>query len=233
MDIKVIASGSTGNCYLVSDGRTDVLIDAGITFKAIQVGCDFKTSKISGCLITHCHGDHSKAIKDLVKRGIPVYTGAGTLEAKGVSGPGAVPVSSMEEFTIGTFNVMAFDVQHDAPDSLGFLLTSTETGEKLLYVTDSAYIKYKFTGLTHIMAEANYDVDIIVENARQGRTPAFLAERVIQTHMSIETLLGLLKANDLSKVKQIYLLHLSDGNSDENKFKELVQKATGAEVYVY
>ena len=82
------------------------------------------------------------------------------------------------------------------------------------------------------MIEANYAEDIMIDNVTNERIPLSLAERVAGTHMSIDTLLELLRANDMSKVRQIYLLHLSDNNSDAEKFKKLVQRETGAEVYI-
>ena len=69
----MLASGSTGNCYRISDGRTSLLLDAGIPIRKIRIGCQFSLSSIAGCLITHSHGDHSKAIKDLLHVGMPVY----------------------------------------------------------------------------------------------------------------------------------------------------------------
>ena len=128
--------------------------------------------------------------------------------------------------------MLPFDVQHDAPEPLGFLFTSVETGEKLLYFTDTYYIKYKFQGLTHIMAECNYDAETLQRSVDAGYIPIELVPRLVKSHMSLEHFLDLLKANDLSKVRQIYLLHLSNNNSDEKRFKEEVQKLTGAEVYV-
>ena len=70
MNIKVIASGSSGNCYLISDDKTSLLLDAGISFKQIQIGTNFNISNISGCFVTHRHIDHAKSIKDLNKRGM-------------------------------------------------------------------------------------------------------------------------------------------------------------------
>ena len=72
----------------------------------------------------------------------------------------------------------------------------------------------------------------MIGNVRDGKVPLPLAERVAGTHMSIETLLDLLRANDMTKVRQIYLLHLSDNNSDAEAFKKIVQQETGAEVYI-
>lgn len=227
MDIKILASGSSGNAYIISDGKTTLLLDAGIPFKEIQKGCGFQTSSISGCLVTHRHGDHAKAIPKLLQRGIAVYSNA---DVAGIY-PGVHRMDALKEHGIGTFRILPFEAEHDVP-CFGYQVTSEETGEKLVYITDSAYIKYTFSGLTHLMVEANYAQEIILNNAMSEHMPLYLANRVLYTHMSIETLLGLLRANDMSKVRQIYLLHLSDSNSDAESFKRQVQQATGAEVYI-
>ena len=227
MDIKIIASGSSGNAYLIGDGRTRLLFDAGIPFKRIQIGCGFKTSSIDACLVTHRHGDHAAAIPKLLQRGIAVYSN------EDVAGlyPGVQSVEARREFRIGTLRILPFEAEHDVP-CYGYQVTSTETGERLVYITDSAYVRYTFTGLTHIMIEANYAEDIMIGNVRDEKVPLSLAERVAGTHMSIDTLLSLLRANDMTKVRQIYLLHLSDNNSDAEVFKKMVQRETGAEVYI-
>jgi phosphoribosyl 1,2-cyclic phosphodiesterase len=232
MDIKILVSSSAGNAYRISDGRTSLLLDAGIPIKAIQVGCEFKVTQMDGCFVSHSHKDHSKAAKDLARLGVDIYTSQGTIEACGLSGHRIHAIKALQELTIGTFKVLPFDVQHDAPEPLGFLFTSVETGEKLLYFTDTYYIKYKFQGLTHIMAECNYDAETLQRSVDAGYIPIELVPRLVKSHMSLEHFLDLLKANDLSKVRQIYLLHLSNNNSDEKRFKEEVQKLTGAEVYV-
>lgn len=73
IDIKAIASGSSGNCYRVSDGSTALLLDAGISIYKIQQGLDFRLSEIAGALISHEHMDHAKAVPDLAKRGVLVF----------------------------------------------------------------------------------------------------------------------------------------------------------------
>ena len=128
--------------------------------------------------------------------------------------------------------MLPFDIQHDAPEPLGFLLKSVVTGEKLLYFTDTYYLKYRFNGVTHILCEANYDIDILNENVNGGNVPKCLAERVISSHMSIEHLEQFLKACDLSRLRAVYLCHLSDSNSNAADFRERIQRLTGAEVIV-
>lgn len=232
MNITVIASGSSGNAYRIDDGETSILLDAGIPLKLIKQALNFRVRDLGGCLITHAHGDHAKAAGDLAKAGVDIYTSRGTLDACRLTGHRMKAVEALKEINIGTFAVLPFDVQHDAPEPLGFLMTSRSTGEKLLYFTDTYYLKYRFTGLTHIMGECNYSMDIIEQSVRNGYIPPELVPRLIKSHMSLDHFLDLLKANDLRQVKQIYLLHLSNNNSDAGRFKEAVQRLTGTEVYV-
>jgi len=232
MNIKIFASGSSGNAYRICDGKTSLLLDAGIPLKEIQAGCDFQVSQIQGCFVTHSHQDHSKAVKDLARLGIDIYTSQGTIDACGFVGHRVHAIKALKELTVGTFKVLPFDVEHDAPEPLGFLFDSTETGEKLLYFTDTYYLKYKFQGLDYIMGECNYDKENMQKSVDAGYIPIELVPRLVKSHMSLEHFLEFLKANNLSRVKQIYLLHLSNNNSDEKRFKEEVQKLTGAEVYV-
>jgi phosphoribosyl 1,2-cyclic phosphodiesterase len=227
MDIKIIASGSSGNCYRVSDGVTSVLLDCGIPFKQIQKALNFELSSIDGVLVTHCHQDHVKSARELARIGIDVYTSKGTLTACTLDGGRFKAIESMDTFNVGTFTVMVFDVEHDVPEPLGFLLKSNVTGEKLLYFTDTYYLKYTFKGLNYIMGECNYSIKTLNEDLNPT-----LRDRILESHMSLEHFVGFLQANDLSELKEIYLLHLSNDNSDEDLFKKTVQKITGIEVYV-
>lgn len=203
------------------------MLDAGIPFKKIQEGCNFNTSSIAGCLITHRHNDHTKSLSELIKRGFVTYSNKDVAETfKNV-----VTAKIGVLYHIGTFSFRAFECQHDV-ECYGYLIESQITGERLLYFTDTAYIKYKFSNINYIMAEANYDIGIMAGNAKYGNIPYFVGDRVLQTHMSIDTLLNFLKANDLRNVKEIYLLHLSNGNSNAAEFKRMVQKETGAIVHV-
>jgi len=232
MNIKTLATGSSGNAYIVSDGNTRVLIDAGIPLREIRIKSGFTMGNLAACLISHSHGDHCKAVKDLIGFGLDCYASAETFKAIGVSGHRAHVVESASVHQIGTWSVIPFDVVHDAPGSLGFCLTSTATGEKLLYFTDTAYVRYTFAGVTHMMAECNYDTDSIKAAIERGDLPAEMLPRLLKSHMSLDTLLGLLKSNDLSKLRQIYLIHMSNNNSNADRIKQAVQQETGVEVYV-
>lgn len=231
IEIKPLASGSRGNCYYVSDGVTPVLLECGIGWKNIQKGLNFRTSEIAGCLVSHEHQDHCKAVKDTMKAGIDCYMSIGTAEALDISGYRVKIIRARERFQLGTWAILSFDTVHDAADSLGFLLANG-TGEKLLYLTDTMYCKYRFNGLTHVMIETNYSPDILRSNVASGDVPAEMKKRIIRSHMSLETVKEFLRANDLSKVLEIWLLHLSDNNSDAERFKREIQGLTGKPVYI-
>ena len=175
--------------------------------------------------------DHSKAVKDIMRAGIDCYISAGTAEALGLSGHRINIVKAKQQFRIGTWTVLPFDTQHDAAEPLGFLLANQD-GEKLLYATDTYYIRYRFQGLTHIMVEANYSLDILRANVEAGTVDANLKNRIIKSHFSLENVKKFLQANDLSRVQEIWLLHLSDGNSDAERFKREIQSLTGKPVYI-
>jgi phosphoribosyl 1,2-cyclic phosphodiesterase len=232
MDIRVLASGSAGNCYCVSDGSTSLLLECGISVKQIRRGLGFGLTNVAACLVSHEHQDHAKAVADVLRAGVEVYTSPGTIKALGLKHHRLRPVRAKETFKVGTWTVRAFETQHDAQEPLGFLLHSRASNERLLYATDTYYIRYKFPGLTHIMVECNYAKDILYRNVENGSVPGVLKNRLLTSHFSLENVKEFLKANDLSKVQEIWLLHLSDGNSDEERFKQEVMQLTGKPTYI-
>lgn len=229
--VTTIASGSSGNCYKISDSTTTIMIEAGIRFQAIREAFSFQLSRVAGCLLSHCHGDHSKAIKDLMKVGKNCYMSQGTADALNLSGHRLKVVKSKEVFTVGTFKILPFDTQHDAADPLGFLLQS-KGGEKLLFATDTYYLKYNFTGVNYYMIECNYSKVILEENIKSGAVPAAIRNRILKSHFELENVKKFLQSNDLSKAEQIHLIHISGNNGDKEMFKKEIQKITGKQVFV-
>ena len=189
-----------------------------------------RLTSLSGCLVSHEHLDHLKAAADLMRAGVDCYMSQGTAEAAGLTNHRLKIVRALEQVQIGTWNVLPFDTVHDAAEPLGFLLSSGKN--KLLYLTDTAYCRYRFVGLTHIMIEANYSKEILDCNVEAGNLPVAMKARLLRSHMSIDRVLEFLRCNDLSRVREVRLIHLSDGNSDAADFKRQVQRATGKPVIV-
>lgn len=183
-------------------------------------------------LMNISYKDHCKAVGDIAKAGIDVYMSAGTKQAIGLDGHRIKVVKALDQFRIGTFTILPFDTQHDASEPLGYLVYSNKTKEKLLFATDTYYIRYKFQGLTHIMVECNYASDILYSNIEKGLVPEGLKNRLLRSHFSLDNVKKFLQANDLSKVQEIYLMHLSSGNSDAERFKREIQEVTGKQIIV-
>lgn len=230
IQINSLASSSRGNSHFITDGETSLLLDAGLTIKELRQRLNFGLSDISAALITHEHMDHSKAVEDLMKAGIDCYLSSETAEIIEVTGHRVNIIEPEKQFNIGTWVIKAFSLIHDVPN-LGFLMAN-QAGEKLVYITDTMYSPYRFQGLTHIMIETNYALDILNTNVSNGSVPVEMKRRLLKTHLSIDNAKDFLRANDLSRVQEIRLVHLSDGNSDEARFKREVQALTGKLVYV-
>ncbi len=226
------ASSSRGNCYLVDDGQTKVLLECGLSLKEIQRHLQHRLSDVAGMLLTHEHQDHAKAVTDLTRRGIDCYMTEGTAKALGASGHRIKLVEPRRQFSLGTLEVLPFETQHDAAAPVGYLIYSRTTNDKLLYATDTYYIRYRFPRLNYIMVECNYAADILEANVKRGSVPEVLKKRLLTSHFSLDNVKEFLKANDLSQVREIWLLHLSDGNSDAERFKREIQELTGKPVYV-
>lgn len=239
LDIQAISSGSKGNCYRISDGSSSLLLECGISFRQIQQGINFETSSLVGVLVTHEHLDHCKSVNQIASRGIDVYMTAGT--KAGLVKNGTIQevnnrrihtVEALKQFTIGDWTILPFDVQHDAKEPVGFLIAN-KNGAKLLFATDTYYIKYKFKGLTHLLVEVNYSEQLMQRNVSNDTVHPVLADRIRASHFSLENYLTFLKANDLSQLQEIHVIHLSETNGDETLFKREIQKATGRMVVVH
>lgn len=232
MKLKVLSSSSSGNCYLLENEEEILILEAGITFKRIQEGIDFNIRKVAGCLISHEHKDHSKSAADLLKNGIDIYTSKGTMEAMNLEeGYRVNQIKSQGTIKVGGFTILPFDTQHDAAEPLGFLVQHKDMG-KLLFITDSYYCKYKFKGLDHILVECNYKKELLDENIQNGSLPDWLQDRITKSHFELENVKEFLKSSDLTKTKNIVLIHLSSQNSNKELFKREIERSTGRPVYI-
>lgn len=232
MRLKVINSNSSGNCYVLYNDTESLLIECGVKFSVIKKAINFDLLKVCGCILTHEHKDHSQAVNDLLNSGIEVWASSGTHLACGTDQHRRARFTFSEDvFRVGKFKVLAFGVKHDANEPLGYLINHPETGN-VLFLTDTYYCEYKFSGLNNILVEANYSQRILEEKVKNGYVLPFLQQRIVRSHMNIETTIDLLKANDLKAVNNIVLIHLSDSNSDANEFVNMVSDATSKSVFI-
>ena len=230
-EITTIASGSTGNCYIIDDGHSKLMIECGIAAKKIRNACGGSLPGVCGCLISHEHQDHCKAVNDILRVGIDCHMSEGTRKALGIDHHRVRVCREKVQFEVGTMEVVPFVTQHDAAQPFGFLIDSG--GSRLLFATDTYYLRYQFPGLTHIMVECNYSHEILEENVNSGAVPAVLRKRVMRSHFELENVKKFLLANDMSAVEEIHLIHISGQNGDPGLFKSEIQGATGKPVFYH
>lgn len=232
LDVVTLASSSAANATLIDDGATPLLLDAGMRFSELQRALGFGVLQLGAALVTHEHRDHSRAVAELVRRGVDVYATAGTFGAMRERHHRARHIEAGERFELGaSWGAVAFETEHDAAEPVGFFLASS-SGARVLYATDTAYIRPRFEGLTHILIECNNSLEIMRRRIRSGALELGQKSRVLRNHLSLERVLAFLEANNLEAVREIHLLHLSDGNSDAARFKTLIAGATGKPVYI-
>ncbi len=225
MQISCFHSSSSGNLYRIATEDGALLIECGMSMARIKRVLNFKLHEIQGCLVSHAHADHSKAAGELMRQGTDCYMSIETAEALNLSGHRLHIIEPLKQFSIGAWKILPFDTQHDCPGSLGFLIAAGT--EKVLFATDTFYVKYRFPMLTHVMVECNWDKRTLDPNIE----PA-VKKRLFKSHFSLANVKKFLAANDLSSVQEIHLLHLSADNSNAELFRREIQKITGKLVYV-
>ena len=220
MKFEALASSSAGNAYIVTDRDTRILLECGVSHKKLQKLSGFSLSEFQACLVSHEHKDHAKAVQELIERGMAVYMSEGTADALETDAVNLI--ESMEQFNVGSLDIVPFTTFHDAAEPLGFLIKSRVDGDVLAFATDTVNLRYKFPGMNILAIEANYDKAIL---ERCEKMPEKVRYRISNAHMEIDTLCDYLRSLDLSACREIHLLHLSDATSHEGHFINKVARA--------
>ena len=232
-EVNIIASGSSGNCYIISDGKTKVMIDPGIPGNQIIKKTKHKVTECECCLVSHEHGDHVRGA-GTISRYIPIAATPETLNE--IQHKQLIMMSkTLKKNVHNVFNTLAivpFEVKHNAIDPVCFHITSLEWLSSLVFVTDSQYLKYKFPERTKYMViECNYDEEILTENVVYGKIKGWLADKIRANHYSVETLIKTLKTN--TQVEKLWLIHNSTENLDIQSTIEQIQEVYKNDIYTY
>ena len=232
MRFESLASSSGGNAYLLSDERTKVLIECGLGPKKLLQAVGFRLTELDGCLVSHEHKDHCKGLESVIKAGVPTYLSQGTARAIGLPEALLDMAEEMEaggQFSLGSMAVLPFQVYHDAEEPLGFVIQSLADGEIFAFAIDTVNIPYSFPGVNLLAVEANFQQDIL---DRCERMPEKTRHRISNTHMEIDRLCACLRRMDLSRCREVYLLHLSSATSHEGQFINKVRRAVPGWVHI-
>ena len=220
MKIKVFASGSGGNCLLLSDRDTHILIDAGISTRRLQqslraAGLDIRD--IGGVLITHEHSDHVSGLKTLLRKsGLPVYA-PHTVAAR-LCGflPEAADfvrvIRTGEAFSLGGLRVRAFHTPHDTDESVGYRVEGSgifALATDMGHVTDE--VLEGLSGADAVLIESNHDLDMLCN----GPYPVRLKRRILSErgHLSNADCARLAEELVRKGTRTVILGHLSRENN--------------------
>lgn len=242
MKLNVIGSRSDGNAYVLQNAGVALLLEAGLPFKKTLEAINYELGNVVGCLVSHEHQDHANHVAEYLDNGIRVLASRGTCKGmqerwipkKVMRAPEVVPYNedgSFAQFSLGGFTVVPFDTIHSTEEPTGFYIHHADIGT-MMFATDTGYLPRPFAGLNNLMIEANYDPDVLQARYLAGKMTERRYTHTVQGHMSIETTIDALRANDLTRVNNIILLHLSQENADPERFREQVYQATGKTVYV-
>ena len=233
MEYTVLASGSTGNCSVITADGTAVLLDAGISLRRISGmlrGLGLEIGDVAAVLVTHEHSDHVGALPMLSKYfHIPVYATPGICDALRRIYPAVAGdlryIGPDGELSFGTLRVRAFATSHDAAESTGYRFD--HEGRSMVYATDTGVV----TGDTVLAArgcdlavlEANHDVEML----RRGPYPYVLKQRILSDrgHLSNESC-GAFAAQLVSNgTRRLILAHLSQENNAPSVARRTVEEA--------
>lgn len=224
MKLKVIASSSGGNCYVLQPNQgKSLVIEAGEKISELGKAVTYGWSKIAGVLVTHEHQDHASHVAEFQSRGLKVYATEATAAA--IGNKNILTLESVSNrnhtFTVGDFKIRWFDTQHDAAHPVGYFINHHEMGN-LLFITDTAAINNKFKGVNHLMIEANFDPD----HPRFNTLSESYINRVMLAHLSIKQANDFIRHNldDVKDLATVTLLHLSSRHADRQDFKKRTTK---------
>lgn len=225
----MLGSSSSGNCYILDNGKEALILEAGVRFQEVKKALGYNLRKVVGCLITHRHQDHAKYIKAMVDNGFYTLALPDVWETRGVCGSRSVPIVPKHGYKLGRFKVLPFNACHDVP-CVGYIIEHPECG-RVMFLTDSCECLSLFSNLNHVLIECNYSMPKLIEAVNAGITPRTQIDRLPNSHMELQTCKAVLSDLDLSNVYNIVLLHLSDHNSDRLQFVSEIERHTGKVVY--
>lgn len=217
-----LSSGSSGNCYYLGNGLQGILIDAGISATSVRKFlkmADISLSSIMGVLVTHNHTDHTRGLEQLTRKScLPAFTSRNVRKSILVPKSGISPESVREipleqEFHLAGFDIIAFPVSHDAPETIGFHIGSGN--KKVTIATDLGYICDKAAHYIKkanlLVIESNYDEEMLLN----GKYPSFLKKRISSDrgHLGNLQTSSFLADNINDNLTHICLAHLSAKNN--------------------
>lgn len=249
MRALALGSSSAGNCFVfefdMGEGNNpfSLMVECGFSYQTIVsklTSNGVRISDLGACLVTHSHKDHCAAAGDLAKRGIPIFATKGTLEAMGMAGIGYPLKYGEPKMLAMGIAVMPFRVLHDAPEPAGFIIKTAK--ETVIFAIDAKDWLDDLTSIApdYLFIEANYDSNLMKQEqfslSKHGSMTDLqryrVNERIKDSHMSISKTLELISHLNKTRLKYIFLTHLSDRMSAPSHWKAQATAISGVPVRV-
>ena len=233
MELCTLASGSSGNCILLSHNNRHLLIDAGISCRRIVTALrslGIEPQDLAGICITHEHSDHISGLSTLTKHyHLPIYTSPGTARQLCYRMAGLEelvrPAPPGEGWEVGPFRLDSFPTSHDAAQPMGFSVAVD--GRKAAVVTDLGYVSDEVLkgvlGAQVVVCESNHDVEWL----QSGPYPYYLKARILgdKGHLSNEAGTALALQCAQAGAHTLILAHLSAENNSPARALETCRVA--------
>ena len=227
MKLHVLGSSSAGNCYLLESSDKILIIEAGIQFREIEKVINWQINRIAGCLVCHEHGDHAKYVHNFSQRGIRILSTEAVIK-KALNNTDRL--YHFQTYRLHDFTIIPFLLSHDV-ECFGFYIHHPEMGF-LLFVTDTGKLSYKFAEIDHLLIESNYSDQILQHNVFKHDISNAQVARLADTHLSIDNAVKWIKQANPKPLRTIVLLHLSNGNSNTEQFRQTMYEQTGLYTYI-
>lgn len=211
MQLKVVNTGSHGNCYVLESNGRKILLDLGVRWKDVQRAIDFDITSVDGALITHGHSDHSISVSQAVHNAIPCYGNAEKCTL--------LPDRTWTD--ISGWKVLPIPIHHannDGTDCPNQAFVIQRDRQRLLYMQDWQFCRYKLTNLriNHFVIGINYTEIPEGENR----------DHVLHGHASLDTAKGFLLINMTDGMKSVIATHLSGSNADSEEIYQTLTDIT-------
>lgn len=212
LKFKCLATGSSGNCYILETENEALIVDVGIPKKEIVAGLNYNVAKVKGVIISHAHKDHTLALKDMSAFNVWQPYENENLRQK----------RSFGSFDVQSFDLPHYDMTSDEKITICGYLINVEQ-QKILYMTDFEYCKYNFKKLkiNHLIIECNYDeADKDLPNYRHK----------VLGHCNIDTCIDFIKNNETESLKNVILVHMGAFPYPMSELVKKVKEHTQADV---
>lgn len=220
MKITPLASGSSGNSFLLQCNGSAILVDAGLSGKQMverlnKAGTD--PGSLKGIIVSHGHSDHVKGVGVLSRKfKLPVAMNRRTWQATQRS-VGKLHLLEFFEtgriFEFAGYRIHPFSVPHDCVDPVGFRITagSARLGIATDLGTATGLVADLLSGVHAVVLESNHDPHML----RDGPYPWELKQRVRSRlgHLSNQESAKLLQRIVSDELQAVVLAHMSQTNN--------------------